>query len=80
MAKTIKIKYFDETLEPITKIEQGDWIDLRADENVKLKKGELKLISLGVGMILPDGYEAHIVPRSSTAKNFGVLQANHMGM
>lgn len=76
----IKIKYFDNEIEKIKKIEKGDWIDLRAAQTVTLKAGEFKLIPLGVGMILPEGYEAHIVPRSSTYKNFGVLQTNHMGV
>ena len=31
-------------------------------------------------MKLPEGYEAHIVPRSSTYKNFGIIQANHHGV
>ena len=77
--KTIKIKYFTH-IEQIEKISQGDWIDLRAAETVSLSKGEFKLISLGVGMILPDGYEAHIVPRSSTFKKFHIIQTNHMGI
>ena len=77
--KTIKIKYFTD-IEQIEKISQGDWIDLRAAETVSLSKGEFKLISLGVGMILPDEYEAHIVPRSSTFKKFHIIQTNHMGI
>ena len=77
--KTIKIKYFTD-IEHIEKISQGDWIDLRVAETVNLSKGEFKLISLGVGMILPDGYEAHIVPRSSTFKKFHIIQTNHMGI
>ena len=76
----IKIKYFNKDIDKISKIEKGDWIDLRAAETVSLKAGEFKLIHLGVGMILPKGYEAHIVPRSSTFKNFGVIQTNHMGV
>ena len=31
-------------------------------------------------MKLPKGYEAHIVPRSSTFKNFGIIQTNHYGV
>lgn len=77
---TIKIKYFDNEISKIEKIEKGDWIDLRAAETVNLKAGEFKLIKLGVGMILPEGYEAHVVPRSSTYKNFGVIQTNHCGV
>ena len=60
--ETIKIKYFDQEIEKISKIDKGDWIDLRSAEDVAIKKGEYHLIRLGVGMILPDGYEAHIVP------------------
>jgi dUTP pyrophosphatase len=76
----IKIKYFDKELPKIEKIEIGDWIDLRAAETVELKQGEFKLIPLGIGMKLPKGYEANIVPRSSTFKNFGILQTNSFGI
>lgn len=76
----IKIKYFDNKITKIEKIDKGDWIDLRAAETIELKAGEFKLIKLGVGMILPQGYEAHIVPRSSTFKNFGIIQTNHCGV
>lgn len=75
----IRIKYLAD-IEKIEKINHGDWIDLRAAEDVDLKKGEFKLIPLGVAMELPNGYEAHIVPRSSTYKNFKIIQANHMGV
>ena len=74
-SKTIRIKYFGDT-EHIGKINKGDWIDLRSSGTVELKAGEFKLIPLGIGMILPDGYEANIVPRSSTFKNYGILQTN----
>lgn len=76
---TIKIKYHDDIL-PIDKFTNGDWVDLRAAEDVGLKAGESRLISLGVSMKLPEGYEAHIVPRSSTYKNWGIIQTNHMGV
>jgi len=76
----IKIKYFSNEIDKISKMEIGDWIDLRAAEDVELAEGEFKLINLGVGMILPKGYEAHVVPRSSTYKNFGIIQTNHMGV
>ena len=78
---TIKIKYFTDKIEKLTYIDgKSDWIDLRAAESVDLKKGEFKLIPLGVAMELPKGYEAHIVPRSSTFKNFGIIQTNHQGV
>ena len=76
----IKIKYFDSGIEPIEKIAVGDWIDLRSAERVVLIKGEYKLLRLGVGMILPDGYEAHVLPRSSTPSKFGIMCANSMGV
>ena len=76
---TIKIKYHDDIL-PIDMYENGDWIDLRAAEDVFMKAGDFRLISLGISMKLPEGYEAHIVPRSSTYKHWGIIQANHMGI
>lgn len=79
--ETIKIKYFSEEIEKLTYIAgKSDWIDLRAAQEVELKAGEFRLIPLGVAMELPKGYEAHVIPRSSTFKNFGVLQANSMGL
>ena len=77
--KTIKIKYVAD-IDKLEKITKGDWIDLRSAEDVELKSGEFKLISLGVAMELPKGYEAHIVPRSSTFKNFGIIQTNHQAV
>lgn len=74
-ALKIDVKYFNGA-KKLKKIEKGDWIDLSANETIALKKGEFKLIPLGVAMKLPKGYEANIVPRSSTYKNFKVLQTN----
>lgn len=76
----IKIKYHVDDIEHIKKIDGGDWIDLRAAEDVTIKLGETKLISLGISMKLPKGYEAHIVPRSSTFKNWGIIETNSMGI
>ena len=79
--ETIKIKYHTDEIEKLRYIDgKSDWIDLRAAEDVELKAGEFKLISLGVSMELPKGYEAHIVPRSSTFKNYGVIQTNGVGI
>ncbi|MCM1048945.1 MAG: dUTP diphosphatase [Clostridiales bacterium] len=79
--KTIKIKYFTDKIDKLTYIDgKSDWIDLRCAEEVTMKKGEFRLISLGMAMELPEGYEAHVVPRSSTFKNFGIIQVNHMGV
>lgn len=78
--KTIKIKYLSDKIDKLEKITKGDWIDLRAAEDIAMKAGEFRLIPLGVAMQLPEGYEAHIVPRSSTFKNFGIIQTNHQGV
>lgn len=79
--ETIKIKYFTDKIEKLAYIDgKSDWIDLRAAADVDLKKGEFRLIPLGVAMELPAGYEAHVVPRSSTFKNFGIIQTNHQGV
>ena len=80
MNKIIKIKYFTDKIDKIQKFDKGDWIDLRSAETVELKSGEFKLIPLGIAMELPKGYEAHIVPRSSTYKNFGIIQTNHQAV
>ena len=77
----IKIKYIDKDIDKLEYIDgKSDWIDLRASEEVELKQGDFKLIPLGVAMELPNGYEAHIAPRSSTFKNFGIIQANSVGV
>lgn len=77
--EAIKIKYHAD-IEPLVQKEGSDWIDLRAAEEVKLSPNQFKLIPLGVSMKLPEGYEAHIVPRSSTFKTWGIIQTNHMGV
>lgn len=78
---SIRIKYFTDKIDKLTYVDgKSDWIDLRASEEVALKAGEFKLIPLGVAMELPKGYEAHLVPRSSTFKNYGILQTNSCGI
>lgn len=76
----IKIKYHDPEIERMGVEQHGDWIDLRAAEDVRMNSGEFRIISLGVSMKLPAGYEAHVVPRSSTYKKWGILQANSFGV
>ena len=76
----IKVKYFTDDIDELCYVEgKSDWIDLHAAETVTMKAGEFRLIPLGVAIALPEGYEAHIVPRSSTFKNYGILQTNSMG-
>lgn len=77
--KTIKVKYHSD-IDRIEVIPQGNWTDLRAAETVELKKGEYKMISLGVSMELPEGYEALVLPRSSTYKKYHVILANSTGV
>ena len=79
--ETIQIRYLSDKIEKLCYIDgKSDWIDLRAAETVELKAGEHKIIPLGVAMKLPAGYEAHVVPRSSTFKNYGIIQTNSMGI
>lgn len=78
--KKVAIKYFSKNISSIVFNENGSWVDLRSAETITLKKGDFALIPLGVGMKLPKGYEAHILPRSSTFKNYGVLMANSCGV
>lgn len=76
----IKIKYANDDTTRLSKIERGNWIDLYADKTVFISKGDFGFIPLGIAMQLPDGYEANIVPRSSTFKNFKIIQSNHYGV
>ena len=80
VARFINIKYVKDGMEKIKQIENGDWIDLRIAEDVTLEAGEFKLIPLGVAMMLPKGYEALVIPRSSTFKKYGIIQANSIGL
>lgn len=77
----IKIIYHSPNINKIVNIDgKSDWLDLRAAETVEMKMGDYKLISLGISMKLPEGYEAHMAPRSSTFKNFGILQTNSVAV
>lgn len=78
--KKIRIKYLVSDIEPVKTISQGDWIDLRAAEDIHIEKGEYRMIPLGVAMELPMGYEAIVAPRSSTFEHYGILMANSIGV
>lgn len=78
--KQIKVKYFDKDITKLEKLAIGDWYDLRAAKDIELKQFDYKMIPLGIGMKLPEGYEANVVPRSSTFKHYGVLQTNSYGV
>ena len=77
----IKVKYYTDAIDELCYVDgKSDWIDLHAAEEVTMKAGEYRLIPLGLAIALPEGYEAHIVPRSSTFKNYGIIQTNHCGI
>ena len=77
----LEVKYYDSEIPRLEYIDgKSDWIDLRSAEEVELKEGEFRIIHLGIAVRLPEGYEAHIVPRSSTFKRWGIIQTNHMGV
>lgn len=76
----VRIKYHHEDMPRLKKIKQGDWIDLYTSEEVVLKANEFIYIDLGISMELPAGYEAIMAPRSSTFKNWGLIQTNSIGV
>lgn len=76
----IQVRYHGDDLPRLQKTKIGDWIDLHAAETVELKAGESCLVSLGISVKLPEGYEAHILPRSSTFRNWGIMMPNSMGI
>lgn len=79
--QNIKVKYFTGNIEKLAYIDgKSDWIDLRASEEVTLHAGDFAFIPLGVAMQIPDGFEAHLAPRSSTFANWGILQVNSVGV
>lgn len=79
--KKMRIKYHSDEIEKLTYIAgKSDWIDLRVAEHVCLKKGEFRLISMGISVQVPEGYEMLLAPRSSTFKNFGLIQTNSLGV
>lgn len=76
----IKIKYHVEGLERVKKIKGGDWLDLRSSQDYELSSNNFYMIDLGVSIKIPEGYEAHLAPRSSTFKNYGIVQSNSFGI
>lgn len=79
MKLKIKVKTFAGQVLPEI-IDKGDWIDLRVTVDYNLNPGEYRLLNLGVAMELPKGFEAIVVPRSSTFKSYGILCANSFGV
>ena len=75
----IKVKYHTDILS-LEMNAKGDWVDLRAAQDMKLWEGCSYRIPLGISVELPEGYEAHVAPRSSTFKNWGIIQTNSVGV
>lgn len=81
MHKTMRIKYHSDAIRKLDYIDgKSDWIDLRVAEDVTLRKGEFRLISMGISVEVPEGYEMLLAPRSSTFKNYGLIQTNSLGV
>lgn len=79
--KILKVKYHSDKIEKLKFIDgKSDWVDLRAAEDVTLEQGDFYMIDLGISVQIPEGYEMIIAPRSSTYKNFGIIQANSIGI
>ncbi len=77
----LRIKYHNKEIEKLTYIDgKSDWIDLRCAEETVFSTGDFKLVNLGISIALPEGYEALVVPRSSTFKTWGLLQTNSCGV
>lgn len=75
----IRIKYFEDAVR-LKKIEKGNWIDVYANKDIFVKEGERAMIPLGFALELPKGWEAHLAPRSSTFKTWGIIQTNSVGV
>ena len=76
---TIRIKYFDNATK-LKKITKGNWIDVYANKEVFVKEGDRAMIPLGFALELPNGWEGHLAPRSSTFKTWGIIQTNSVGV
>ena len=75
----IRIKYFDKATK-LKKITKGNWIDVYANKDVFVKCGERAMVPLGFALELPEGWEGHLAPRSSTFKTWGIIQTNSVGV
>lgn len=75
----IRIKYFDKATK-LKKITKGNWIDVYANKDVFVKCGDRAMVPLGFALELPEGWEGHLAPRSSTFKTWGIIQTNSVGV
>lgn len=76
----MKVKYFEGQDKKLQFIDKGDWIDVFANEDVFIPVNSMGLVPLGFALELPEGYEAILAPRSSTYRNWGVIQTNSIGV
>jgi dUTP pyrophosphatase len=74
----IKVKYKENSPE-LTQTDKGGCIDLYNYNDLTLKRGEFGFIDFGIAIELPQGYDAIILPRSSTFKKYGLLLTNSAG-
>lgn len=75
----LRIKYFENATK-LTKITKGNWIDVYANKDVFVEVNERAMIPLGFALELPNGWEGHLAPRSSTFKTWGIIQTNSVGV
>ena len=75
----IRIKYCGSP-KGLVQTDWGSWIDTYTARDIEMKMGKRKYIPLGFACELPQGYEAILAPRSSTFKNWGLLQTNSIGV
>lgn len=75
----IKIKYFDGATK-LKKISKGNWIDVYANKDIFVPVNDRAMVPLGFALELPQGWEGHLAPRSSTFKTWGIIQTNSVGV
>lgn len=75
----LRIKYFEGATR-LQKIAKGNWIDVYANKDVFIKVGDRAMVPLGFALELPQGWEGHLAPRSSTFKTWGIIQTNSIGV
>jgi dUTP pyrophosphatase len=81
---TVKVRRLDDGIDlplPSYGSEGSAGMDIRASvkEPVLLKPGEIRLISTGLAVSVPPGYEAQIRPRSGLALHNGIGMVNSPG-
>jgi dUTP pyrophosphatase len=76
----MKVKRFDKKL-PLPKCEKGAaGFDFYCRTNVTFNPGEMKAIPSNNACEVPNGYALLVVPRSSTAKRFGLVMPHSIGV